>query len=285
MGPLTPLDVETLQFRSGLRGYDKQEVEQFRAQVMQTLIEYIDQIGRLRMRIGEMEGEVARYRETEDLVKSSVILAQSSSEEIITAAKERAQILVEQARAEGEKVRQDLAALQNQREQFEYEFHALLSAYLARLEAHNPRLSVRSGPAGTAAASAQTEAAGLEQALAQAEPPGSAANENTAAAAPRPWNIIPKAEPAAPAAAAESGQPAQPLPAFMTYADEAVAEPQGAAGLPEAAARPAGPIPDREASTFHAFSEPSWSSAPAPEAAADSPRDSDIDEFKRALEQ
>jgi hypothetical protein len=71
----------------------------------------------------------------------------------------------------------------------------------------------------------------------------------------------------------------------MTYATETLETPEDSAAQPDAAPQSPGPIPDREASTFHAFSEPSWSSAPAPDAPAESQRDSDIDEFKRALEQ
>lgn len=260
--PLTPLDAEKHSFRPALRGYDKLEVEQFRAGVMQALEEYIDAIGRLRVRIGELEAEIGRYRETEDLLKSSVLLAQKTSEEIIAAAKAQAEALLAQAHADGQELRRRYSQVEADRERFEHQFHALLTGYLRQLEARNP---------------------GLLGAL----PPSQA--HGSAAMAPSP-PAAPPVTPPPPANAATGAVPEAPMPRDPP-----------AAAQPAAAVEAAAPgvLANKRGSAFEAWQEPfsaephyeraappQYAQPPAPPtAAADTgERDSDIAEFTRAIE-
>jgi cell division initiation protein len=137
---LTPLDVDNAKFRGALSGYARGEVEQFRARVIQALEDYIAQIETHRTRIAELEAQLARYRESEELLKNSVVLAQRTADELIAAAHQRADSVIRAAQLEGETVRRSMGELRAQREQFEYEFHGLLSGFIHRLEQANPAL-------------------------------------------------------------------------------------------------------------------------------------------------
>ena len=138
--PLTPLDVENLRLRNALRGYDRADVDQFRADVVDSLEEYVDLIGKLKQRVREVEAELARYREQEDVLRSSVMLAQRTADEHAAAARSRAESIVAQAHTEAQALRAGVADLAAQREQFEYQFHGLLTGFLRRLEQGNPSL-------------------------------------------------------------------------------------------------------------------------------------------------
>jgi cell division initiation protein len=139
--PLTPLDVENARFRTALRGLDRGDVDHFRLEVIASLEEYTELLARLKGRVRELEGELARFRDNEETLKNSMVLAQRTSDELIAAAKLRAEAIVEQARAEAQAVRRGLAEVQTQREQFEFAFHGLLSGFLHRLEQGNPALT------------------------------------------------------------------------------------------------------------------------------------------------
>jgi DivIVA domain-containing protein len=142
---LTPLDVDNYRLRGALRGYDKNDVDQLRAEVIATIEEHIDLIGRQKLRIRELENELARYREQDEQFKNSLLFAQRSADEHVAAARERAAALVEQARGEAAQLRRGLADLAAQREQFEYEFHGLLMGFLRRIEQRNPALAGSTG--------------------------------------------------------------------------------------------------------------------------------------------
>lgn len=138
---LTPLEAEKFEFRQSMRGYHRDDVEQFRELVIAALEEHVALGNRLGERIRELEAMVERYRESEELVKNSVVLAQRTSDEIIASAHKEAEAIVKQAHAEGERIRNELMELQNQREQFEYAFHGLLAGFKERLEQSNPQLA------------------------------------------------------------------------------------------------------------------------------------------------
>ncbi len=140
MSQLTPLDIENAVFKVGMRGYDRNEVELFRSAVLQAVGDYTTQIAQYRSRIAELESQLRTYKESEDLLKSSVMLAQKTGEDLAHAARAQAETIIAQARLEADQIRAGLADLQSQRERFEYEFYGLLSGFMARLEHHNPQL-------------------------------------------------------------------------------------------------------------------------------------------------
>lgn len=142
MTPLTPLDVENLRLRTSMRGYDRSDVDSFHREVVAALEEYVDQIARLKLRVRELEKELARSREQEDGVRNSLMLAQRTADELVSAARERADALLQHARAEAADMRRSVADIVAQREQFEYQFHGLLSGFMHRLEQANPQLAL-----------------------------------------------------------------------------------------------------------------------------------------------
>lgn len=139
--PLTPLDAEKAKFRIGFRGYAREEVEHFRAMVLATLEDKIARIQQLDAKVAELESQLDRYREKEELLKNSVVLAQRTCDELIAAAHQRADVITQEAMQEGNRIRQELSELRSQREQFEYAFHGLLTGFKHRLEQGNPQLT------------------------------------------------------------------------------------------------------------------------------------------------
>jgi cell division initiation protein len=148
---LTPLDAEGVKFRNALSGYDRNDVEQFRDRVIQALEEHIAQTENLRLRIANLEEQLVRYHDSEELLKNSVVLAQRTADELIAAAHQRADSIVQAAQLEGESVRRSLSDLRSQREQFEYAFYGLLTGFKQRLEQGNPALAPIPSPVHVAA--------------------------------------------------------------------------------------------------------------------------------------
>lgn len=156
-------------------GYLRGEVDRFMAEVARAMEDYIDQIGQLHVRIGELDAQLAKYRESEELLKDSVILARQTSDELIAASRSRAESIVREAEGEGAAIRRRLAGLAAQREQFEYEFHGLLAGFMHRLEQGNPRLAAppqrsQAAPAPIAPQPAPEQAAPDEEVAAPAVP-------------------------------------------------------------------------------------------------------------------
>lgn len=177
---LTPLDAEKAKFRSGFRGYAREEVERFRAGVVAALEEHIARTEQLSARVAELEGQLARYREKEDLLKDSIVLAQRTCDELIATAHQKADAIRREALLEGDDIRRELAELRSQREQFEYAFHGLLSGFIHRLEQGNPRLAP--GPEHPRLGGGEPRDAAPE-AVGEAPPPPRPANAEAGSAA------------------------------------------------------------------------------------------------------
>jgi cell division initiation protein len=157
---ITPLDIENTKFRGSLGGYNRNEVDLLLAKVAQELEARLAQIEELQRKITQLEQSVATYRESEELLKNSVVLAQRTSDEIIAAAHQQADAILREAESSGRETTRRLGELKAEREQFEYAFHGLLAGFLHRLEQGNPALGERHRPAAELQAPQSSGAAG-----------------------------------------------------------------------------------------------------------------------------
>lgn len=138
---LTPLDAEKFEFQSGFRGYDRNQVEQFRLMVVQALEGHIQEKKQLEQRIASLKERLEGFQGNEELIRNSMVLAQKTGEDVVANAREEAGMIKARAEADCQEIRNELARLKAEREEFEYSFHGLLSGFLRRLEQGNPRLS------------------------------------------------------------------------------------------------------------------------------------------------
>ena len=159
---LTPLDAEKFEFQNGFRGYDRSQVEQFRALVVQTLEEHIRGSSELKRRIEELEHSLAGFRENEELLRSSMMLAQKTGEDVVSSARREAEQIKAQAHVDCQEIRNELTRLRGERAEFEYSFHGLLSGFLRRLEHGNPELNPAPAPQIAETQQIQAAAAPLE---------------------------------------------------------------------------------------------------------------------------
>ena len=94
---LTARDVQEKQFHDAWRGYDQEEVDDF----LDRVAEALDRVGRenasLRQRIGELDQAVAASRNTEEMLKKTLVSAQRAAEEAIATAKAKAEQLITEA--------------------------------------------------------------------------------------------------------------------------------------------------------------------------------------------
>jgi cell division initiation protein len=226
---LTPLDVENTKFRTALGGYNRSEVEQFQIRVSQALEGQLNEIRQLQQRIKTMEDEISRYRESEELLRNSVMLAQKTCDELIASARKRATLIQDEALAEGNVIKHQFAELRSQREQFEYAFHGLLTGFINRLEQGNPQLSSAGSHSALGAGSAHkpAPAARRDTASAAEAGPGAVADvsqESTGVQTEFHGKPAGPAAPALPAAwagvRAEAGMPSEPLADRETDSDE-----------------------------------------------------------------
>ncbi|HEV8497596.1 MAG TPA: DivIVA domain-containing protein [Gemmatimonadaceae bacterium] len=115
---LTPLDVRRYEFGKAMRGYDPERVNQFREQVAEEL----ERLSRLNQELdAKAKGfheQLRAFRERDKAINEALISAQQLRGEIREQAEKEAQLILREARADGEKIveeaRSEIRRLQDQ---------------------------------------------------------------------------------------------------------------------------------------------------------------------------
>jgi len=101
---LTANDIRSIEIRSQMRGYDKEEVDNLLEQVAVALESAKQENVKLSMEIDSLRSEVTSLRENEDVIKGAAIDARKNADNTVKAAKKEAADIVAKAKEESEKI-------------------------------------------------------------------------------------------------------------------------------------------------------------------------------------
>jgi DivIVA domain-containing protein len=176
---LTPLDVRKQEFRTAMRGFDRAEVEDFRARVGDELERVVRERIALEQRLKIQEEQLAAFRERERAMNDALVAAQQLRAETREQAEREAQTIVREAEAEAERLvdraRREIERLEAAAENLARQHHAYLAALRSLVERQKAELD----------------------ALADAQPApfGKVAGTIAPAAAPEPQREVRKSSP------------------------------------------------------------------------------------------
>lgn len=104
---LTPLDIHNKEFRKAFRGYDDQEVDAFLDEVVRDFEAILKERDHLKDTIADLRRQIDQYRLIEDSLQKALVVAQQAAEEVTAASGREAELIVERARHDGEKMREE----------------------------------------------------------------------------------------------------------------------------------------------------------------------------------
>jgi cell division initiation protein len=112
--PLTPVEVRHLELRRGLFGYRRSSVER----AIEEVADSFEAVWRERAELGErvhtLEGEVARHVELETLLRTTLVSAERAAQDMKEQARREADVIVQEASAEGRRLLRDAIAAKEQ---------------------------------------------------------------------------------------------------------------------------------------------------------------------------
>jgi cell division initiation protein len=123
---ITPLDIQQMVFKTGFRGYDKEEVNRFLEEIAETVEELNRENAVQREKIVYLEQQLTELRRTEATLSNTLVSAQSLAEDVKRSAQRESELVIKEAELKaGEMMRQarvelattqrDLSTLQKQR--------------------------------------------------------------------------------------------------------------------------------------------------------------------------
>jgi len=138
---MTPLDIRNKTFRKGIRGYQCEEVEKFLENVSQEFVLAYTENFELREKTKGLEAEISHYRQIENTLQQTLVLAQQTAEEVKEAARQEAALLlreaeheklskVSEAQKKWEEIQEEIQGLSRKRDLLRTQLKSFLLAHL-----------------------------------------------------------------------------------------------------------------------------------------------------------
>jgi cell division initiation protein len=139
MTDITPTDIVNKAFRVTLRGYERDEVDDFLQQVSDSLYRALEENQRQRAQMDDLRERLQHFQNSEDLMKKALLLAERAADETRQRAHQEADLLRREAEQMLHTERAELEALRQSRNRMVAEFRAVLQAHLTLLDAQEDR--------------------------------------------------------------------------------------------------------------------------------------------------
>lgn len=102
--PLTPLDIHNKEFTRTFRGYDEDEVNEFLDQIIKDYEAVLREKKELFTRVTDLDEKIERFKEMEETLNNSILIAQESAEEVRRNAEKEAQLIVKEAEKNADRI-------------------------------------------------------------------------------------------------------------------------------------------------------------------------------------
>ena len=106
---ITPLDIENKRFsKKMMNGYNVEEVDDFLDELTEDYSKNYKEVTELRNRVEELNNSLVQYKAIESTLQNTLVMAQTTAEEVKNVAKQKADQIVEEAKASAQKQVDDL---------------------------------------------------------------------------------------------------------------------------------------------------------------------------------
>ncbi|MDO9507801.1 MAG: DivIVA domain-containing protein [Thermovirgaceae bacterium] len=137
---LTVLDIENINFKKVIRGYDTEEVEEFLERVAESLQVYSEKIKNLEVQTSRFDDQLREYGDLKRSLQDALVFAQKSAEERVNSAESKAEVVIAEAEAQAHKIiigskdrvdehKREIERLRQIRYQFVAEFKGLIAKF------------------------------------------------------------------------------------------------------------------------------------------------------------
>lgn len=132
---LTPLDIENKRFSKTIKGYNADEVDDFLDQVTLEYERLYKDNAEFRNKLERLEKELEHYKTVEHTLQNTLLMAQSTADDIKTMAQKQADQIIEDAKMEAQKLVEDVNKDEVEVRRKTEELKKQFGVYKAKMEA------------------------------------------------------------------------------------------------------------------------------------------------------
>ena len=101
---ITPLDIENKRFaKQMVNGYSVEEVDDFLDELTVEYSKNYKEVNELRTKVEELNNNLVQYKTIESTLQNTLVMAQTTAEEVKNVAKQKANQIVDEAKANAQK--------------------------------------------------------------------------------------------------------------------------------------------------------------------------------------
>ena len=132
---ITPLDIENKKFaKQMMNGYNVEEVDDFLDEITVDYEKTYKENSELRMKVEELNSKLEHYKNIENTLQDTLLMAQSTAEEVKNVAKQKAEQIINEAQASAVKnvaeLEQEIASKKREQDEMKKQF----DIYKAKME-------------------------------------------------------------------------------------------------------------------------------------------------------
>lgn len=101
---LTPMDINNKEFKTGLRGYKPEEVDEFLDEVIENYEELFKENSRLKEKLTLCNDKIEHYKKIESTIQNTLMLAQNAADQAKESAQKEAEMVVKNANETAQKI-------------------------------------------------------------------------------------------------------------------------------------------------------------------------------------
>jgi cell division initiation protein len=109
MAKITIIDIQHKEFKKSLQGFDRNEVNEFLDEIIETLEDEAQTRTALQGEIADLRERLSHFKAMEESLQSTLLLAQRTADEVKAAAHKEADLIKQQARLEAQREISSLA--------------------------------------------------------------------------------------------------------------------------------------------------------------------------------
>lgn len=132
---LTPLDIENKRFSKTIKGYNADEVDDFLDQVTLEYERLYKDNAEFKNRLERLEKELEHYKTVEHTLQNTLLMAQSTADDIKTMAQKQADQIIEDAKIEAQRLVEDVNKDELEVRRKTEELKKQFGVYKAKMEA------------------------------------------------------------------------------------------------------------------------------------------------------
>lgn len=94
---ITPLDIQSKEFKKAISGYKSKDVDEFLDNINDDYERLYRENIELKDKIGILTDQIRQYNNLEETLKSTLVMAQSTADDVTSSARKKAELIIEDA--------------------------------------------------------------------------------------------------------------------------------------------------------------------------------------------